>query len=247
MDFNTITDDALISPEIAHRSNPRYPLPKTAVLVSSGSDFTQIIKKADPEEKPEPFLMSSIHCQGNREKGVVFAGPYVGAPYGIILMEHLIIRGVSSVIALGWCGAISRELHIGDIVIPDLACVEEGTSPLYGNASGESYAHPGLTKELRDFFANKIPSVHHGAVWTTDAIYRETPDKVEHFRKKGAVCVEMEVSAIFTVAAFRKVDAAAVLIVSDELSSGTWKPGFREQAFRESRKKAASILLDFLR
>ena len=38
-----------------------------------------------------------------------------------------------------------------------------------------------------------------GYTWTTDAIYRETPEKIKYFKEKGVVCVEMEGTVIAAV------------------------------------------------
>ena len=85
---------------------------------------------------------------------------------------------------------------------------------------------------------------HEGKVWTTDAIYRETRQKIEQFQKKGALAVEMELSALFSAGRYRGVDVAAVLVVSDEVSTFTWRPGFRDKRFIKSRKAVAEVISD---
>ena len=81
-----------------------------------------------------------------------------------------------------------------------------------------------------------------GKVWTTDAVYRETRQKVENYQKQGVLAVEMEISALFSVAQFRQVDLCAMLVVSDELSSLKWRPGFRKQRFAEGRQTACRMV-----
>ena len=39
-----------------------------------------------------------------------------------------------------------------------------------------------------------------GKTWTTDAIYRETPGKIQRRRAEGCVSVEMEAAAFFAAA-----------------------------------------------
>ncbi len=82
-----------------------------------------------------------------------------------------------------------------------------------------------------------------GPVWTTDAIYRETPKKVAWFREQGALAVEMECSALFSVAAFRNVEVAALLVVSDSLAAGNWDPGFARTRFKTARQEACEAIL----
>jgi len=54
--------------------------------------------------------------------------------------------------------------------------------------------------------------------------------------------VEMELSALLTVARFRGVAAGAILVVSDELASLTWRPGFRDPLFTAARKAVCEVL-----
>ena len=87
---------------------------------------------------------------------------------------------------------------------------------------------------------------HAGKVWTTDAPYRETEAKVREYGSQGILAVEMEMSALFTVARFRGVALAGLLVVSDELSNLTWRHGLRDNRFRRNRHKAVRAALDAL-
>jgi purine-nucleoside phosphorylase len=53
-----------------------------------------------------------------------------------------------------------------------------------------------------------------GKTWTTDAFYRETPDKVARRRAEGCLTVEMETSAFFALAQFRQVAFAQCFMVA---------------------------------
>jgi hypothetical protein len=79
-------------------------------------------------------------------------------------------------------------------------------------------------------------------VWTTDAPYRETPDQVRAYQERGALAVEMECSALFTLGAFRSAAVASLLVVSDELSSPTWRPGFKDPRFSLGRESACEAI-----
>jgi purine-nucleoside phosphorylase len=61
-----------------------------------------------------------------------------------------------------------------------------------------------------------------GKTWTTDAIYRETPDKIALRRDEGCLSVEMEAAAFFAVAQFRGVTFAQILYGGDDLSAESW-------------------------
>jgi purine-nucleoside phosphorylase len=65
---------------------------------------------------------------------------------------------------------------------------------------------------------------------------------VKYFQCQDAIGVEMEISALFTVAQFRGVDLAAMAVVSDELASFKWRPGFKTDAFKHGRQAACTVL-----
>jgi purine-nucleoside phosphorylase len=56
---------------------------------------------------------------------------------------------------------------------------------------------------------NKLPIV------TTDAVYRQTFHKEALWREKGAVGVDMETSAVFSISRLKGIEAVMVMIVSD--------------------------------
>jgi uridine phosphorylase len=72
-----------------------------------------------------------------------------------------------------------------------------------------------------------------GTTWTTDAPYRETFAEVLSYRDEGVLTVEMEAAALFAVAAYRRVDIAGALAVSDHLlQNDAWSPGFGTDELR---------------
>jgi purine-nucleoside phosphorylase len=58
--------------------------------------------------------------------------------------------------------------------------------------------------------------------WTTDAIYRETPEKTAAYLAEGCLAVEMEAAAFFAVAKFRKVAFGQILYGGDAVIPGRW-------------------------
>ena len=59
-------------------------------------------------------------------------------------------------------------------------------------------------------------------VWTTDAIFRETKDKVALRKAEGAKIVEMEQAGCIAVAKFRGFDYGALIYGGDDVSSDIW-------------------------
>ncbi|MBI1968679.1 hypothetical protein HYS49_02105, partial [Candidatus Woesearchaeota archaeon] len=62
--------------------------------------------------------------------------------------------------------------------------------------------------------------------WTIDAPYRETKAEIQKYKKQNVATVEMESSALFTVAQIRKVKIASAFVVSDVLGEDKWDPQF---------------------
>ncbi|MCF8144462.1 MAG: nucleoside phosphorylase [Deltaproteobacteria bacterium] len=175
---------------------------------------------------------------------VALAGPFIGAPHAVMGLEKLIVMGARQIWVLGWCGSLQPDLNIGDLVIPVRAISEEGTSQHYPLAGEEPSADPGLNRMLAGAVVHKGREAVEGDIWTTDAIYRETPEKVSRFQKLGVLAVDMELSALLTVAAYRSSSLTALMVVSDELSDLKWKPGFSEPRLRESTRLAGDLLFD---
>jgi nucleoside phosphorylase len=53
------------------------------------------------------------------------------------------------------------------------------------------------------------------------------------------LAVEMEMSALFTVAVYRKISLGGLMVVSDELATSKWKTGFLNPFFWLASRKAA--------
>ena len=228
------TFNAIVNPVITKNT----PDPgETAVLVSSASDLNPLKQCLDLEGVTTRSLFMSQHylgeCGANR---VSLVGPLIGAPYAVMLLDTLVAWGVKQFLFLGWCGSITKQVSIGDVVVPDRAFIDEGTSIHY-RETGAVAMRPesDLAHRVVTVLSREGIECHTGAVWTTDAIYRETREQVCRFQDEGALAVEMEMSALFSAARFREVDICGVLVTSDLLCDLQWRPGFRDQAFKAAR------------
>jgi uridine phosphorylase len=61
-----------------------------------------------------------------------------------------------------------------------------------------------------------------GKTWTTDAPYRETPNKIARRKEEDCLTVEMESAGMMAVAQFRDVIFGQVLYGGDDLSGSEW-------------------------
>lgn len=235
--------DAVIDPGGAMKPINLGPV---AIMAATRPDFDLLKKGLSLTGDPFRDLLYSRLYYSDPSK-VAVVGPMLGAPYAVMILETLIAWGVRKVIFWGWCGAVGHQVKIGDILIPTGAIVDEGTSQHYSDHKSEpNNPWPEPSKEILaeiDTVGESLPvSLHHGLVWTTDAVYRETGEKIRYYQKKDVLAVDMETSALFSVARFRKVALGGILVVSDELSTLQWNPGFNSESFKQGRKAALEMV-----
>ncbi|MFP4457290.1 MAG: uridine phosphorylase, partial [Clostridia bacterium] len=78
--------------------------------------------------------------------------------------------------------------------------------------------------------------------WTTDAIFRETRDKVNLRISEGCMTVDMEAAAFFAVAKFRGVKLGQILYCGDDLSAEEWDG--RKWKNKNVRKNLVELSMD---
>jgi purine-nucleoside phosphorylase len=236
-----IHDDAIVRPLRTRRSPALGPL---VLLAAAGADIARLRKGLDLPHS-HPLYMSRIYYHAEDPRQPVVVGPIMGAPYAVMILEVLRCWGVRQGFFIGWCGSIDPGVRIGDLIVPAAAWIDEGTSLHYGQ-SCESAAEPDqkLRAVLELELQRRRDTFHSGSIWTTDAIFRETRTLIDRFRKPGALAVEMELSALYSAAAFYKFPLAALLTVSDELFTYHWRPGFKTREFRQACENACDILIN---
>ena len=238
-------NEAVINPQKGKGSPDLGPI---AVMAATWPDLTCLRDLFNfSKDDYQRLFLSRLYFDRGNPGGVSVVGPFVGAPYAVMLLENLIAWGARQIIFIGWCGAISDLVKIGDIILPISIYIDEGTSRHYETRDNLplQLTFP-LVPEIRQALNNKKEKYHEGAVWTTDAIYRETRGEVAVHQQNGILAVEMEFSALVSVARFRRVDLAGLLVVSDELSSLSWRPGFKQQQFIQSRQSVCRLVKELI-
>ncbi|MGA2403937.1 MAG: nucleoside phosphorylase [Syntrophobacteraceae bacterium] len=217
-------------------------LPPKGILVFSPEDLASFSARlSQPLRSSHRLYLSEVFAGSYEGTPIALAGPMLGAPQTVLVLEKMIALGARQFIAAGWCGSLRKDVRIGDIVLPTGAISEEGTSGHYPGV--ECTPSSVLSESLRSALASTGPAIHEGTVWTTDAPFRETHAKLKTFQSQGVLSVDMETSALFSVSRFRGVDLAVVLVVSDDLSGLKWVHGFRDPTFHESRKRVIESIL----
>ena len=141
----------------------------------------------------------------------------LGAPAAVAFMDWMIAYGVRRVVSAGSCGALI-DLPENTFILPRRALRDEGTSYHYMAPSRWSYLDSNTQRHIADVLdAMNIP-YKECDTWTTDAIYRETVDKVRRCRAEGCGVVDMECAALSACAEFRNVPFGQFLYVADSLA-----------------------------
>jgi uridine phosphorylase len=152
---------------------------------------------------------------------VVVLAP-VGAPVAAALFEMLIALGCRRFVAVGSAGGLTADLEPGTVVVPEGSVRDEGVSYHYAAPARLARAHPGMQARLRSTLVDHGIPVTGGLTWTTDAIFRETRDKVVSRVAEGCVAVEMEAASLAAVAAFRRVELGHAVYIADTLHGEEW-------------------------
>ena len=103
-----------------------------------------------------------------------------------------------------------ERIHIAEIITPQKTFVEEGTSLHYYESIDASFPNHNLFN-----IATSLLNINAYPIVSTDAVYRQTFFKEQLWRKNGAVGVDMETSAVFSVSHYLGLRATALLMASD--------------------------------
>lgn len=146
----------------------------------------------------------------------------IGAPCAAGQLEELAALGFRKFLVCGGAGVLQREIAVGHLILPESAVRDEGTSYHYLPASREVACDEHAVQILeRGLKERDIPFIR-AKTWTTDAIYRETRDKINLRIQEGCVTVEMEAAAFFAVSRYLGVTLGQILYGGDDLSGEEW-------------------------
>jgi len=177
-------------------------------------------------------------------KRVSVMGTGMGMPTLSIYIHELVTEyHVQTLIRVGTCGALQPDLKVGDIVLPMSSSTNSHVNRL--RFDGMDYAptatFPLLLKAYET--AKRLGArVHVGGMFASDTFYNDDPEWWRRWAAYGALVVEMETSALYTLAAKFNVDALSVLTVSDRLVTGESSTAQqRERGFTQMTRIALEI------
>ncbi|MCW1052898.1 nucleoside phosphorylase [Streptococcus anginosus] len=214
---------AIINPEDLVEALPNFP--ETVVSCFARETFKRMLADFQHELLTSTSMANieiPIYKVIIKGKAIAVFNSPVGAAACIAILEDLIVFGMKKLVLFGTCGVLDETIRETSIIVPHAAIRDEGTSYHYLPASDEIEVNVGLRDFLRSFLADKGISHTVGKVWTTDGIYRETAAKLRKRKEMGAVCVDMECSAVAALAAFREISVCHFFYAADHLSEEAW-------------------------
>ncbi|MFD3446169.1 purine-nucleoside phosphorylase [Microbacteriaceae bacterium 4G12] len=155
-------------------------------------------------------------------KRISVQGTGMGIPSISIYVNELIQSyGVKNLIRIGTCGAIQKDVKVRDVIIAMTTCTDSNINHLtFPGFDFAPCANFELLKKAYDAGVQKGLHLRVGNILTADVFYRESMDMVKKLADYGVLAVEMETTALYTLAAKYGVNALSVLTVSDHIFTG---------------------------
>lgn len=198
-----------------------------------------LLRLLENPQKNFTFLDYEMHTGSLDGKRVTVGNGGRYAPDTAITTEILCAGGAQRLIRVGSCGSLQETVKIGDLVIVIGALRGDGTSRYYVAENFSTVAHPDIVNALKRAADSLNVRYHLGWIFTTDALFQETPELIQQLNEQNISSIDMVTSAFLTIAQVRGKKAGAILAVSDECLHG--KFGFRDPQFFEAEQKTIEV------
>lgn len=150
-------------------------------------------------------------------------GSGMGVPSISIYANELITEyDVKKLIRVGTCGAMKENINIRDIILAQGATTDSQMNRMtFDGIDYAPLANFTLLKNAYDLAKEKQLTTHVGNVFTSDMFYRDNGDEINRLLARyNVLAVEMETTALYTLAAKYDRQALAILTVSDHVVTG---------------------------
>ncbi|MCW4680649.1 purine-nucleoside phosphorylase [Bacillus pumilus] len=153
-------------------------------------------------------------------KRISVQGTGMGVPSISIYVNELIQSyDVQNLIRVGSCGAIKRDVNVRDVILAQTSSTDSQMNRVaFGPIDYAPCADFGLLKKAYDTAEAKNVAVRVGNVFTADQFYNEKP--LELMAQYGILAIEMETTALYSLAAKFDRKALSILTVSDHVLTG---------------------------
>lgn len=178
-----------------------------------------------------------------KEKQVTVMASGMGMPsIGIYSYELFNFYDVETIIRIGTCGALQKQINLKSIIIPETAYTLSNFSyQLDGIKKEKEHSSRNLCVSLEKTAKKLDINILKGTISTSDIFYNNYKDENE--TKNNCLAVEMETFALFYIANKLNKNASAVLTVTDNLIT---KERLSSEEREKNLDKAISIILETL-
>ena len=146
----------------------------------------------------------------------------VGCPSCAGNLDLFHAMGITKTMFCGGGGVLDKNIEVGQILVVDGAIRDEGFSYHYIEPSRYIYTDRTVTEKIIRYLEENSVSYIRGLTWTTDALFRETADRIARRKEEGAKIVEMEQAGCIAVAQFRGFAYGALIYGGDDVSQEEW-------------------------
>src|SRR5258705_5351496 len=150
-----------------------------------------LLKLLDSPQKSFTFLDYEMHTGTLDGKRVSVGNGGRYAPDTAITTEILCGAGAEALIRVGSCGSLQENVSIGDLVIVTEALRGRGTSRYYVPGSFSTVAHPDVVDALKKAADSLNVRYHLGWIFTTDALFQETPELIQQLNEQNVSSIDM--------------------------------------------------------
>lgn len=177
------------------------------------------LENAEPYNHVRGMLGYTGTYKGKR---ISVQGTGMGIPSISIYVNELIRDyGVKNLIRVGTCGGIQKDIHVRDVVLAMSATTDSAINHLtFPNIDFAPTADFGLLHKAYSIGERMGTSMGVGSILSADAFYRDSMDLMKKLAGYGVLAVEMETTALYTLAAKYGVHALTILTVSDHVFTG---------------------------
>lgn len=176
------------------------------------------------------------HYRGHK---ISVQGTGMGLPSISIYTNELIDHyGVKNFIRVGSCGSFQPNIKVRDMILAMSSCSESNfNQKIFRGMDFAPTASFDLLLKAFNWAKSKYPNVHVGSILSADTFYNEDKEEWKLWADYGVMGVDMETSALYTIAARKKCQALSILTVSDCFVTG-------EQTTSAEREKTFTEMID---
>ena len=162
-----------------------------------------------------------------RGERVSVQGSGMGQPSLAIYANELFDQyDVRTIIRVGSCGALTPKLALRDLIIASGACTDSSMNRIifegldYAPVADFGLLRAAYDASIRAQQGPESRAVHVGLIFSSDSFYAARPELTQRMVDYGVLAVEMEASALYTLAAKYDRRALAICTVSDHVVTG---------------------------